>query len=165
MLNPIQYDTCNSKLSRVFGGKYMNNAVLFYTSPGCASCRKAKKWLEDNHINFVEKNIFSNLLSEAEIKYLLSRCENGTEDIISTRSKAYVNLKESLEDMSITQLTRFIQRNPSVLKRPIMLSERNMVIGYDDDEITAMVPASRRQEELRQIEQSIATVDLQIRPF
>lgn len=123
----------------------MNNAVLFYTSPGCASCRKAKRWLEDNHINFVEKNIFSNLLSEAEIKYLLSRCENGTEDIISTRSKAYANLKTDLEDMSVQELTRFIQKNPSVLKRPIMLSERNMVVGYDDDEITAMVPVSRRK--------------------
>ncbi len=143
----------------------MNNAVLFYTSPGCASCRKAKRWLEDNHINFVEKNIFSNLLSEAEIKYLLSRCENGTEDIISTRSKAYATLKTSLDDMSLSQLTRFIQRNPSVLKRPIMLSERNMVVGYDDDEITAMIPVNRRQEELHRIEQSIIVSDLELRTF
>ncbi|MDE5758247.1 MAG: Spx/MgsR family RNA polymerase-binding regulatory protein [Allobaculum sp.] len=143
----------------------MNNAVLFYTSPGCASCRKAKRWLEDNHINFVEKNIFSNLLSEAEIKYLLSRCENGTEDIISTRSKAYATLKTNLDDMSLSQLTRFIQRNPSVLKRPIMLSERNMVVGYDDDEITAMIPVSRRQDELRRIEQSIIVSDLELRTF
>ena len=143
----------------------MKNAILFYTSPGCASCRKAKKWLEDNHINFVEKNIFSNLLSEAEIKYLLSRCENGTEDIISTRSKAYVNLKENLDEMSINELTRFIQRNPSVLKRPIMLSERNMVIGYDDDEITTMVPVARRHEDFDQIEQSILTPELSLRAF
>ncbi len=143
----------------------MKNAVLFYTSPGCASCRKAKRWLEDNHINFVEKNIFSNLLSEAEIKYLLSRCENGTDDIISTRSKAYQNLKVDLEDMSLIQLTRFIQRNPSVLKRPIMLSERNMVVGYDDDEITAMIPVSRRKEELSRIEKSIISTDLELRTF
>lgn len=143
----------------------MNNAVLFYTSPGCASCRKAKRWLEDNNINFVEKNIFSNLLSEAEIKYLLSRCEHGTDDIISTRSKAYITLKENIDEMSITQLTRFIQRNPSVLKRPIMLSERNMVVGYDDDEITAMVPVTRRRDELNRIERSIAEVELNLRSF
>ena len=143
----------------------MKDAVLFYTSPGCASCRKAKRWLEDNHINFVEKNIFSNLLSKAEIKYLLSRCENGTEDIISTRSKAYLTLKEEIDEMSLTQLTRFIQRNPSVLKRPIMLSEKNMVVGYDDDEITAMIPVSRRKEELRRIERSILESTLELRTF
>lgn len=118
--------------------------IIFYTSPGCASCRKAKKWLQDNRIDFVEKNIFSNLLSESEIKYLLSRCENGTEDIISTRSKAYDRVKECIDTFSITQLTRFIQRNPSILKRPILLSEKSMVVGYDDDEITAMIPVERR---------------------
>ena len=136
--------------------------IIFYTSPGCASCRKAKRWLQDNRIDFVEKNIFSNLLSESEIKYLMSRCENGTEDIISTRSKAYLTLKDSLDDMSVAQLTRFIQRNPSVLKRPIMLSERNMVVGYDDDEITAMVPVSRRKDELNRIEASIISADLSL---
>ena len=31
--------------------------VILYTSPGCASCRKAKQWLKDNQIEFVEKNI------------------------------------------------------------------------------------------------------------
>ena len=44
--------------------------VILYTSPGCASCRKAKQWLKDNQIEFVEKNIFTSLLKETEIKYL-----------------------------------------------------------------------------------------------
>ena len=48
--------------------------VILYTSPGCASCRKAKQWLKDNQIEFIEKNIFTSLLKESEIKYLLSRC-------------------------------------------------------------------------------------------
>lgn len=114
--------------------------IILYTSPGCASCRKAKQWLKDSHINFIEKNIFSNLLREGEIKYLLSRCENGTEDIISTRSKAFKGLDRDLDDFSLDELVEFIQQNPSVMKRPIMLSEKSMVVGYDDDEITTFVP-------------------------
>ncbi len=121
--------------------------VIIYTSPGCASCRKAKKWLQDNHITFLEKNIFSNLMQESEIKYLLSRCENGTSDIISTRSKAFQTLKRSLDDYSLTDLIKLIQKNPSILKRPIMLSERTLVVGYDDDEITALVPMGQRRIE------------------
>lgn len=123
--------------------------ILFYTSPGCASCRKARRWLQDNHIDFIEKNIFSNLLSEVEIKYLLSRCENGTDDIISTRSKAFNAIRNDLDTLSISQLTRFIQQNPSILKRPILLSEKSIVIGYDDDEITTMIPMSTRNESAR----------------
>ncbi len=127
----------------------MKNPVLFYTSPGCSNCRKARKWLDDNRIDYIEKNIFSNELTEQEIKYLMARCENGTEDIISTRSKAYTSLKGSIEDMSVNELTHFIQKNPSILKRPILLSSRNMAVGYDHDEITTMIPLERRKDAAR----------------
>ena len=125
--------------------------VIIYTSPGCASCRKAKKWMKDNRISFVEKNIFSNILKDGEIKYLLSRCENGTEDIISTRSKAFQNLNRDINDLSVRELVKFIRDNPSVLKRPIMLTEKAMVIGYDKDEITAVVPETMRAGSFRTV--------------
>ena len=47
--------------------------IILYTSPGCASCRKAKQWLKDNDMKYIEKNIFTTLLKEDEIKYLLQR--------------------------------------------------------------------------------------------
>ena len=61
--------------------------IVVYTSPGCSSCRKVKNYLKDNHLKFIEKNIFNTLLNKEEIKYLISRTENGTDDIISKRSK------------------------------------------------------------------------------
>lgn len=114
--------------------------VIIYTSPGCASCRKAKQWLRDNRIEFVEKNIFSSILNKDEIKYLLARSENGTDDIISVRSKAFQKLKKDLDEYSTNELVELIQNNPSILRRPIMISEKNFVVGYDDDEITALTP-------------------------
>lgn len=118
--------------------------VLLYTSPGCASCRKAKQWLKDNNIEFVEKNIFTTLLNKEEIKYILSRCENGTEDIISVSSKAFMALKKDINDLSLNELVELIQKNPSILKRPILISKQNLVVGYDSDEITTMIPSELR---------------------
>ena len=118
--------------------------IILYTSPGCASCRKAKQWLKDNDMKFIEKNIFTTLLKEDEIKYLLQRTENGTEDIISTRSKAFQELHRDVDDLSVKELVSIIQKNPSILKRPIMINENSFVVGYDDDEITALVPAKLR---------------------
>lgn len=135
----------------------MNVSVLFYTSPGCANCRKAKKWLEENHIKFVEKNILSKELNEKEIKYLLTRCENGTEDLLSTRSKAYEELRDIIDDMSISELTHFIQQHPSVLKRPILVSRSNIAIGYDHDEITTMLPIEKRKDSFSPLASPIFT--------
>ncbi|MBQ2509733.1 MAG: transcriptional regulator Spx, partial [Erysipelotrichaceae bacterium] len=61
--------------------------IVVYTSPGCSSCRKVKSYLKDNHLEYIEKNIFNTLLNRNEIKYLISRTDNGTDDIISKRSK------------------------------------------------------------------------------
>ena len=37
--------------------------VILYTSPGCASCRKAKQWLKDNQIEFVDFRIVRNIFN------------------------------------------------------------------------------------------------------
>lgn len=118
--------------------------IILYTSPGCASCRKAKQWLKDNELPFVEKNIFTTLLKEDEIKYLLQRSENGTADLISTRSKVFQSMDKDIDDLSIKELVNLIQQNPSIMKRPIIINENNFVVGYDDDEITSFIPGKLR---------------------
>lgn len=119
--------------------------IILYSTPGCASCRKAKQWLKEKNLIFVEKNIFSNVLKENELKYILSRTENGTEDLISTRSKAFKALNKDIDDFTTEELIKFIQENPSVMKRPIIINEDNILVGYDDDEITAFIPKELRE--------------------
>ena len=119
--------------------------IVIYTSPGCASCRKVKQWMHERNLKFIEKNIFTSLLNENEIKHLLMRSENGTEDIISKRSKIIQETKVNIDEFTIKQLVQFIQENPSVLKRPIILNERNFLVGYDEEEIGAFVPPELRK--------------------
>lgn len=119
--------------------------IRIYTAPSCASCRKVKSWLKEHQIPYVEKNIFSTLLRESELKELLERSENGTDDIISKRSKIIKENKVDLEDMSVNQLIHFIQENPSILKRPIIIDERRFQVGYNAEEIRAFIPRELRQ--------------------
>ncbi len=114
--------------------------VVIYTSAGCVSCRKAKQWLKQNNIEFIEKNIFNVLLDPQEIIYLLSRSENGSDDIISKRSKVLQESKIDIDSMTITELVKFVKQNPSVLKRPIIINERNLLVGFDEEEIEGFLP-------------------------
>ena len=118
--------------------------IVVYTSPGCASCRKVKAWLKERNLPFIEKNIFKTLLNDNEIKHLLSRCENGSDDLISKRSKVIQESHADIESMTTDQLISFIKKNPSVLKRPIILNEKNFQVGYDEDEISVFVPSELR---------------------
>ena len=67
-----------------------------YTSPSCTSRRKAKAWLKEHDIPFKERNIFSEPLTKKEILKILRMTENGTEEITSTRSRAFQQLKINL---------------------------------------------------------------------
>ncbi len=119
--------------------------IRIYTAPSCASCRKVKAWLKENNLPFVEKNIFSSNLRKEELQEILERSENGTDDIISKRSKVIKENQVDVEDMTVNQLITFIQDNPSVLKRPIVLDERRFQVGYNSEEIRAFMPRELRK--------------------
>ena len=114
--------------------------IRIYTAPSCASCRKVKAWLKEHSIPFIEKNIFSTLLRESELKELLERSENGTDDIISKRSKIIKENKIDIDAMTTNDLIKFIQENPSILKRPIIIDERRFQVGYNAEEIRVFIP-------------------------
>lgn len=123
--------------------------VTLFTSPSCTSCRKARAWLEENDIPYVERNIFSEGLTITEIKSILRMTEDGTEEIISTRSKAFQELNVDLEDMTLQALFNLIQDNPGLLRRPIMVDEKRLQVGYNEDEIRRFLPREVRALELQ----------------
>ena len=66
--------------------------VTLFLSPSCTSCRKARAWLSNHEVPFEEHNIMTSPLSAPELQHILSLTENGTDDIISTRSKIFQKL-------------------------------------------------------------------------
>lgn len=122
--------------------------VTLYTSPSCTSCRKARAWLKEHGISFTERNIFSEPLTMDEIKNILRMTENGTEDIISKRSKAYQSLNVDLDELSMTDLYELIRKTPGLLRRPIIMDDKRLQIGYNEDEIRRFLPREVRALEL-----------------
>ncbi|MGV3488184.1 MAG: transcriptional regulator SpxA [Tuberibacillus sp.] len=129
--------------------------VTLYTSPSCTSCRKAKAWLEEHNIPFRERNIFSEPLTIEEIKEILRMTEDGTDEIISTRSKAFQELNVQLDSMPLQDLYELIQTNPGLLRRPILIDEKRLQVGYNDDEIRRFLPRKVRTFQLHEIQRMV----------
>ena len=121
--------------------------IQIYTTPSCASCRKAKKWFDQYKIPYSEKNIFSIKLSKEDIFKMLANSENGFDDIISTRSKVFKEKQLEPDNMTIQELVDFIIENPSVLKRPIIINENELQVGYNNEDITIFLPQELRNRE------------------
>ncbi|HGD6729106.1 TPA: Spx/MgsR family RNA polymerase-binding regulatory protein, partial [Streptococcus agalactiae] len=124
--------------------------ITLFLSPSCTSCRKARAWLSKHEVAFEEHNIITSPLNKEELLQILSFTENGTEDIISTRSKVFQKLAIDVDELSTSSLMELISENPSLLRRPIILDKKRMQIGFNEDEIRAFLPRDYRKQELKQ---------------
>ena len=118
--------------------------VTLYTTPSCASCRKAKAWFEEQHIDYTERNILSNPFTVDEIKSILRMTEEGTSEIISTNSKAFQELNINIESLPLNELYKLIIEHPKMVRRPIILDEKRLQVGYNEDEIRSFLPRKIR---------------------
>lgn len=132
-----------------------SSMVTLFTSPSCTSCRKAKAWLEEHEIPYKERNIFTEPLTIEEAKQILRMTENGTDEIISTRSKIFQELDVDLETMPLQDLFKLISEYPGLLRRPIMVDEKRLQVGYNEDEIRRFLPRRVRTFQLQEAQRLV----------
>ena len=133
--------------------------VDIYISPSCTSCRKAKAWLRAHDVESREHNIMTQPLTSADLKFILANTENGTEDIISTRSKVFQKLNIDLDELSLNELIELITEYPGLLRRPIIVDEKKMQIGFNEDEIRAFLPREYRRAEMERAQSRVEFID------
>ena len=118
--------------------------VMLYTTPSCGSCRKAKAWLEEHHIDYIERNIISRSITVDELKSILRLTEDGVTEIISTKSKTFQELNINIDELSLNELYNLIIKHPQMLRRPIILDEKRLQVGYNEEEIRKFLPRTIR---------------------
>ncbi|KRN30551.1 hypothetical protein IV40_GL001736 [Lactobacillus selangorensis] len=94
-------------------------------------------------------------MSKAELKKLLCRTENGTEDIIATHSNAYQALTCNLEDLSLDKLLDLLVQEPHLLKRPIIFDDKRLEVGFNEEEVRRFLPREVRMLEFQEAERLI----------
>ena len=70
--------------------------------------------------------------------------EDGTDEIISTRSKAFQKLNVDIDSLPMNELYELIMENPGMLRRPIIIDHKRLQVGYNEDEIRRFLPRKVR---------------------
>lgn len=120
-------------------------------SPSCTSCRQAKAWLEEHELEYQEQNMVHNPLSKEAIKKILMLTDEGVSEIISYRSQAYQQLDVVMDDLSMSELLDLLIEQPSLIRRPIIMDDKRLQIGYNEDDIRCFLPREVRELELAEI--------------
>jgi regulatory protein spx len=111
------------------------------------STKKAKEWFVKNKIPYVERNVAKDPITLSELQKVLRMTVDGTDEIIAKRSKVYKELNVNLDELPLTELLELFQQNPGLLKTPIIMDEKRLQVGYNEDEIRQFIPRKTRKKQ------------------
>lgn len=116
----------------------------------CSSTRKAKQWFTKQGIEFTERNILKHPLTVEELQGILRMTVDGTDEIISTRSKIYKDLNLDIESLPLQELLELIHKHPRLLRSPIIIDDKRLQVGYHEDDIRQFLPRKTRERQWMQ---------------
>lgn len=111
----------------------------------CKSTRKSRQWMKKNEVDYVDRNIIKEPLTIGELQNILRMTVDGTEGIIATRSKTYRDLNLDMDELSLLELLELIQKYPRLLKSPIILDEKRLQVGFNEECIRQFLPRKTRK--------------------
>lgn len=113
--------------------------ITAYLYNSCSSCRKAAELLKEVGANFEVREFFKERLSEQELTALLSATGLSIGDVLSTRSTPYRELDLANRNLSDDEIVTLMLAEPRLLKRPILVSGSQSVVGYKANDIRELV--------------------------
>lgn len=119
--------------------------IRLYTQSSCHSSRVARQWLEAHGIEFKEKNFSVDSPTVQDLKRILSLTEHGVDDIISARSKDYPEIAPKLPEMPLNEALKLLCDHPKLLRRPIIISDSKIQVGFNEDDIRQFIPRTVRR--------------------
>ena len=107
---------------------------LFIEYPKCSTCRRAKKFLDDNNISYQDRNIVTDNPSKEEIEKFLKISGKDIKAFFNTSGNLYkqLNLKDKLQSMSLDEKISLLSTDGMLVKRPILVSDDFVLTGFKE---------------------------------
>jgi arsenate reductase len=114
----------------------MMGEYLFICYPKCTTCQKAKKWLEEQGVRYHERNIKEENPTETELAEWSARSGLLFRKFFNSSGLLYksLRLKERLAGMSEPEQLALLGSNGMLVKRPILIGEDRVWVGFKENE-------------------------------
>lgn len=110
--------------------------MLFIYYPKCSTCQKAKKWLDEHNIEYIERHIVEDNPSYDELKEWHNRSGLILKKFFNTSGLLYkeMKLKDRLPKLSEDEQLKLLSTNGMLVKRPLIIDDDNVLIGFKEAE-------------------------------
>ena len=109
---------------------------LFVEYPKCSTCRKAKKYLEENQVDFIDRHIVEDRPAEEELTKWIQMSGLPVKKFFNTSGKLYkeMGLKDKLAQMSQEEQIKLLASDGMLVKRPLIIEDDRILVGFKEAE-------------------------------
>ena len=109
--------------------------IIFVNYPKCSTCQKAKKFLEDNNVEFENRNIITDTPTIKELKEWIQNNEYPINKFFNTSGIMYrsMNLKENLKSCTDDEKLKILSSDGMLIKRPILVVDSKVLLGFKEE--------------------------------
>lgn len=110
--------------------------MLFINYPKCSTCKKAKKWLEDNGIQYTDRHIKDENPTYDELKEWYEKSGLPLKRFFNTSGQIYrdMSLKDKLPEMSEEEQLKLLASDGMLVKRPLIVRDDCIMTGFKVNE-------------------------------
>ena len=110
--------------------------IKFICYPKCTTCQKAKKWLDDNGIEYELRDIKEDKPTLSELREWYRMSTLPLKRFFNTSGLLYksLNLKNKLPSMTDDEMLQLLATDGMLVKRPILVGENLVLVGFKGDE-------------------------------
>lgn len=110
--------------------------MLFIEYPKCTTCQKAKKWLDDNGIEYESRHIKEQNPTYDELKKWYKQSGLPLKKFFNTSGLLYksMELKDKLPNMTEEEQLMLLSTDGMLVKRPIIVSGSIVLTGFREKE-------------------------------
>ncbi len=120
--------------------KLREEKMQFICYPKCSTCQKARKWLDEQNINYTERHIVENNPSYEELKEWYGRSGLPLKRFFNTSGLLYkeMKLKDKLLTMNEDEQLKLLATNGMLVKRPLLIDENTVLVGFKEAEWSSL---------------------------
>ncbi|MDO5145492.1 MAG: arsenate reductase family protein [Eubacteriales bacterium] len=111
-------------------------SILFVEYPKCTTCKRAKKWLEEHEVEFIDRHIVEDNPTAEELKEWHKKSGLPLKRFFNTSGQVYRqnNIKDRLPSMSEEEQYQLLATNGMLVKRPVIVGEDYVLVGFKEKE-------------------------------
>ena len=108
--------------------------MTFVCYTKCGTCQKARKWMEENNVEYTYRDIKTENPNLEELSAWHKLSGLPARKLFNTSGQLYksMELKNKLPDMSDEQMLQLLSTDGMLVKRPILVAEDFVLVGFKE---------------------------------